>query len=308
MPGSTPAPLEFNVPIDPYNLNAGDVSGEDLDLLTIYKESLPLALTDAAIVAAVRTHDTDALVTGLLRWCLGITYAKRLKGGDLLDDIQTASMAMLKALPGAAAKIADRPDDEVPRCLKGYLENAIYRALLRARTEVVVEPYRSKHEVETSGRGRVRVWSLDAPVDPDTSVTDPDHGDTFADYVTSSDRMLPDGVIANAPYPSPDSQLHIEDDRKAVQALLDGAVPRLTPDERAVFTTMRGLVDGVERTAAETAHVLNLSVVRTRTLADEALKKVKAGALGERFYSAPEVINLDKAAEWKVRQGAKRAR
>jgi len=71
---------------------------------------------------------------------------------------------------------------------------------------------------------------------------------------------------------------------------------------------MRGLVDGIERSAAETAHILNLSKVKTKQLADQALKKVKAGALGERFFSAPEVANLDKAAEWKVRRGVKRAR
>jgi hypothetical protein len=38
--------------------------------------------------------------------------------------------------------------------------------------------------------------------------------------------------------------------------LLDGAVPPLSADERAVFTTMRGLVDGIERATPETAHLL----------------------------------------------------
>jgi hypothetical protein len=63
-------------------------------------------------------------------------------------------------------------------------------------------------------------------------------------------------------------------------------------------------MDGIERTALETAHILNLSAVRTKQLADQALKTVKAGALGERFCSAPGVVNLEKATEWNVRQGA----
>ena len=41
----------------------------------------------------------------------------------------------------------------------------------------------------------------------------------------------------------------------------------LTADERAVFTTMRGLIDGVERTAPETAYVLNVWGVGYRLVA-----------------------------------------
>jgi hypothetical protein len=38
------------------------------------------------------------------------------------------------------------------------------------------------------------------------------------------------------------------------------------------------------------------------------VKKVKRGALGIREFSVPEVINIDKAAEWKVRRAKRRRR
>jgi hypothetical protein len=218
---------------------------------------------------------------------------------------------MLKALPDAVARFSGAngpPDDELPRVIKGYLRGAIINALLRAHTTTVEEPYRSKKQVEADGRPRVRTESLDVPINPDATAADPDYGDTRADYIADADRLFPDGTVASACYPAPDARLKDAERKRKVRQLLDGAVPALTLDERAVFTTMRGLVDGIERTAPETAVVLNLSAVRTKQLADQALKKVKAGALGERFYSAPEVANLDRAAEWKVRQGAKRAR
>ena len=93
-----------------------------------------------AIVAAVRRNDIDALSSGLLRWLLAITHAKRLGGSnlltnDILDDFQSAAVALLKALPAAAAKAADRPDDEVPKVLKGYLRSAIIHALLRGHQD-----------------------------------------------------------------------------------------------------------------------------------------------------------------------------
>jgi DNA-directed RNA polymerase sigma subunit (sigma70/sigma32) len=172
---------------------------------------------------------------------------------------------------------------------------------------VVIEPYRSKKEVDASGRRRIRVSSLDEPVNADDSDADADFGDTFADHVASEDRLYPDALYS-APFDAPDAGIADTERKRHVQALLDGATPALSADERAVFTTMRGLIDGIERTAPETAHILNLSAVRTKQLADQALRKVKAGALGERFFSAPDVVNLDKAAEWKVRQGAKRGR
>jgi hypothetical protein len=290
-----------------FNISHGGETAADPDLYLLYKKSLPPAIRNADVAVAIRSGDIDALSTGLLRWCLGVTHARRLKGGDLLDDIQNASLAMLKALPSGIRKVQGAPDHELADCIKGYLETAIVNALLRGRTQVVVEPYRSKKEVEASGRRRIRVSSLDEPVNAEALPGDADFGDTHADYIVSEDRLYPDAVYS-APYADPDAELQNKENRTRVQVLLDGAVPPLSADERAVFTTMRGLVDGVERTAPETAHVLNLTAAKTKQLADQALRKVKAGALGERFFSAPEVANLDKAAEWKVRQGAKRAR
>ena len=155
-----------------------------------------------------------------------------------------------------------------------------------------------------SGRRRLRVGSLDEPVNPEAREGEADFGDTHADYIASEDRCYPEATYS-APFDAPTDGVEQADRRQQVQQLLDGAVPALSADERAVFTTMRGLVDGIERSAPETAHILNLSSIRTKQLADQALRKVKAGALGERFYSAPEVANIDKAAEWKVRQGVK---
>ena len=106
-------------------------------------------------------------------------------------------------------------------------------------------------------------------------------------------------TIQSDVYGSPDAGLEVRDLQRQVRTVLDAAKPSLSVDERTVLRLKWGLVDGVEKTNAEVAEHLNLSIERAKCLHDQALRKVKRGAL-----TAIEVGEMERAAMAKVKAGA----
>ena len=94
--------------------------------------------------------------------------------------------------------------------------------------------------------------------------------------------------------------LEKRDSKRRTQALLDSARPSLTVDEERILKPRFGLSDGIDHSLREIAQVLNLSLTRTRSLSDSAIRKVKRGAGA---WTEPLVKNTLDSGLWKVKAG-----
>jgi RNA polymerase sigma factor (sigma-70 family) len=213
---------------------------------------------------------------------------------DYLDNLQIATGSLLRAVEQADP---DHPN-KVSTFFASAIKNALWQAAAR-QTRPVALHYAEIHRLR---RGRIAPNSLTAvrlqaawdipPLELSAPVID-EHGRPTEDVVSDT--------IADTMFPPPDRGLEERDFKRQVQALLDGAMPPLSEDERCAYRLRHGLATGSEMSNVEVGQAMNVSIVRSRQLIDQATKKVRRGV------TAPQVENLVRTADWKIRRGAKRA-